>query len=593
MPLPSAITAARRLLEGADLARRELYVFSDCSHGAWDAAPPRDDPAAAAPSTLVVDVSAAKPDDYAIESLQLAEERVAVGTPVGLSATLARTGPESSRPVAVELLMPDGRYARRAAKPVAWREASPAQVDFVLAGLEPGTWQGRLVIEGADDLEADDVRFFTVTVGAPAAVIVAAPAPAARTGRFVAEALAPTALRRAGTARFEPQVVDIDDLESTPWDAARGIVLVDPPPLADRVWEALGEWVAGGRGLVVWLGPRAGSAAGFDTAPARGVLGGRAVRVWRSPRGDNYLAPQSLDHPLLAAFRRVGDEVPWQDFPVTRHWEFVPEPAGNASAPAGAAVVAEFRNGLPAVLEQRLGLGTVVVVTTPASQAATDPDAWNTLATGFEPWPFVMLATETLLHAIDTSQACNVSAGRPAVVRVDRREATTAFVRTPSGDEFPAPIDRKTSTVTVTATHQPGNYAVRVGGGDAGSAGFSANLDRAALDFTRIPPAELTAVLGEGTRLARTEAELVRDVDLERIGVELFGWAIVLAAVAMAADWIVANRFYAPREEQAADRPTPAALAERPPPAPGTPPPVPRPSPPVPPPVPPLAQVRP
>jgi hypothetical protein len=585
--LPAAITAARRLLEGAELARRELYVFSDCSHGAWDGAAPHD---AAAPAALVVDVSAAAPDDFAIASLEMSEERVAAGTPVGLSATLARTGPDSSRPVAVELLMPDGRYARRAVKPVEWRQAAPAQVDFELTGLEPGTRQGRLVIDGADDLEADDVRFFTVAVGAPAGVIVAAPAPAARTGRFVAEALAPAALRRAGTARFEPQLVDVAALDTTPWDAARGIVLVDPPPLDSKVWETLGEWVSRGRGLVVWLGPRAGSAAGFDTVAARRVLGGRPVRVWRSPRGDNYLAPQSLDHPLLAAFRRVGDAVPWQDFPVTRHWEFVPEPTGDA-----AAVVATFRNGLPAVLERRLGLGTVVVVTTPASQAASDPEAWNTLATGFEPWPFVMLATETLLHAIDTVQACNVVAGRPAVVRVDRRDVATAYVRTPSGDEFPAPVDRTSGAVTVTATQQPGNYAVRVGGGAEGAVGFSANLDRSAIDFTRAAPDELAAVLGADTRLARTEADLVRDVDLERIGVELFGWAIVLAALAMAADWIVANRFYAPREDQPAGRPA-AAVDAAPPEQPPLPPPVPRApaSPAVPPPVPPaVAPVRP
>jgi hypothetical protein len=594
--LPAAIAAARRLLEGADLARRELYVFSDCSHGAWDGAPPHD--AAAVPAALVIDVAATAPDDFAIESLELSDDRVAAGTPVTISAQLARSGPDASRPVAVELLMPDGRYARRAEKPVAWRQASPAQVDFELAGLEAGTRQGRLVIEGADDLEADDVRFFTITVGAPADVIVAAPAPAARTGRFVAEALAPTALRRAGTARFAPRFVDADALESAAWDDARGVVLMDPPPLDARVWEALGDWVATGRGLVVWLGPRA-AAAGFDSPAARRVLGGRLVRVWRSPRGDNYLAPQTLDHPLLAAFRRVGDDVPWQDFPVTRHWEFMPEPAGNADAPAGAAVVAAFRNGLPAVLEQRLGRGTVVVVTTPASQPASDPEAWNTLATGFEPWPFVMLATETLLHAIETVQPGNVVAGKPAVLRVDRRDLPTAFVRTPAGDEFPAPVDGKTGSVTVTATLQPGNYAVRLGGGQDGTAGFSANLDRTALDFTRLAPDDLAAVVGAGTRIARTEAELVRDVDLERIGVELFGWAIVLAALAMAADWVVANRFYAPLDERPAGRPEAAAPAVTAPPPPSWDPPAgPSPdprqtTPPVPPAVPPPVPVRP
>jgi hypothetical protein len=56
-------------------------------------------------------------------------------------------------------------------------------------------------------------------------------------------------------------------------------------------------------------------------------------------------------------------------------------------------------------------------------------------------------------------------------------------------------------------------------------------------------------VLGPEHRLARNETELVRDVNLERVGMELFGWAILAAAVAIAADWIVANRFYAPRAE--------------------------------------------
>jgi hypothetical protein len=233
----------------------------------------------------------------------------------------------------------------------------------------------------------------------------------------------------------------------------------------------------------------------------------------------------------------------------------------------------------------------VVVVTTPVSQAATDPDAWNTLATGFEPWPFVMLANEMLLHAIDTADDRNLISGTPAVLHLDRRDVAAAFVRSPSGDDFPAAVDQKRGTITVTATRIPGNYAVRAGGQEDGVAkGFSVNLPAAATDYARLPPESLATVLGAGHRLARTEAELVRDVNLERIGAELFGWLILLAAVAMAADWIVANRFYAPRESTAGT-PRPAdAFAETaaavPPPIP---PPVPAPPtgpPPVPPPVP-------
>lgn len=567
--LPGAIASASRLLTTAEQPRRELYVFTDCSRGAWEGATGSAGGVAdEGTRTLYVDVSASAPRDFAIESLTLASDQVAAGTPVGLSVTLARTGPDESRPVAVEIRMPDGRYARRAVKPVEWREAGTAAVDFDIAGLEPGTRQGRVVVDGSDDLPFDDVRSFTVVVGKAAGVIVAAPAPSDRTGLFLAQALAPAALARAGQARFTLHLVPFEALDTADWNAARGIVLLDPPPLPARAWESLGRWVSTGRGLVAWLGPRVGSPEAFNSPESRAVLGGSVVRVWRTPAGDNYLAPTALDHPILAAFRRVGDAVPWQDFPVLRHWEFVPdEPAAPERADTGRAAdegadadpaagtttpVVAFRNGLPAVLERRLGRGTVVIATTPVSQGADDPDAWNSLATGFEPWPFVILANEMLLHAIDTAADRNIVAGTPAVVPLDRRDLATAFVRTPGGDDFPAAVDQRRGTVTFTATREAGNYVVQAGGRDEGvTAGFSVNLDPSATDFRRLGPEELAAVLGPRARLARSEDELARDVELDRIGAELFGWVILLAAVAMAADWIVANRFHDPRDEDA------------------------------------------
>ena len=605
LSLPAAIAAGLKLLAGADRPRRELYVFTDCSHGAWDNAAPLDMTAHPGTSLLFVDVAAVHPQNFAIDEVVLAADQVPAGTPLSLSAAISRTGPDATRSVAVELLMPDGRYARRGAKNVSWRQGDVTQVDFDIQGLEVGTRQGRVMIEGSDDLDADNVRAFTVAVGPPAQVIVAAPDPAARTGLFVAQAIAPAGL---GQPRFDLKTVTIDQLDDASWADARGIVLVDPPPLPPRTWEALENWVAEGRGLVAWLGPRAGTPEAFNSDAAESLLGGRIVRVWRSAAADNYIAPAALDHPILAAFRRVGDAVPWQDFPVTRHWEFAAGPAaeeGAAAAEPPATVVAAYRDGLPAVLEHRVGRGRVVIVTTPVSQAGDDPDAWNMLATGFEPWPFVMLANETLLHAIDTAADRNVVAGVPAVLQIDRRDVAAAFVKSPAGDEFPAAVDQKRGTITVTATQQPGNYAVRAGGEANGVAvGFSANLAPAATDFSRVSAEDLAAAIGPGARLARSEEELVRDVNLERIGTELYGWVILLAALAMAGDWIVANRFYTSRDDTTVARPAAdfAAAAEVadaagpqagpvPPPVPPAPPPVPADSRPVPPPLPPVQEI--
>lgn len=549
--LSTATDTATRLLEKSELQRRELYVFTDCSQGAWTQAGERavDEASDQKPiATLYCDVSAKAPRNFAIEELELSNERIASGTPLVVTARINRVGPEATRQAGVEVLTDDGRFVRRAAKGVSPTAGRSESARFEISGLGPGVHQGRVVLDGSDDLVADDTASFTIEVGSPAHVIVASAKPAKKTSRLMTEALAPAVLRKAGIARFAAEVVDIAALDATDWQKAAGMVLLDPPPLSEREAEALTNWVAEGHGLVVWLGPAARNAAAFNSAASRRLLGGAIVRVWRSPDANNYLAPAALVHPMLATFRGVADAIPWQDFPVLRHWEFEPSAVTGEADKPGATVVATYRNGLPAILEHRVGRGRVIVVTTPVGISATDPDSWNLLATGFEPWPFLILANEILLHAVDTAAERNVIAGRPVVLPLGRRDLATAMVHTPGGEDFPVAIDRARGTATITATLEPGNYTVRAGGALEGVAdGFSVSLDPTATDFRRLTSEQLTEVLGAGYRLAATEDALVRDVNLERVGSELFGWAIVLAALAMAADWIVANRFYAPR----------------------------------------------
>lgn len=564
--LPQAIQEGHRLLETLPEKRHEMYVFTDCSQGAWEGRSAADLVASHPDTTLLwIDVGARSAQNFSIDAVDLSSDRPTTGTPLGLTVATRRAGPDANRPVAVEFLGADGRYARRAVKPVAWKEGQAGEVAFDLPALDPGLRQGRVILEGSDDMDADNARYFTVEVGAPERVLIAAPSPPESTGRFLRQAIAPEALAAAGRGRFEATLIDIARLDAATWDGYEGIVLVDPPPLPDRILDLLWQWVAGGRGLVVWLGPGAADAERFNSEGLTKLLGGRVARVWRSPGEENYLAPASLEHPILAPFRRVGDAVPWQDFPVQRLWEFQPNEEGDRAA----IPVATYRNGLPAILEHRVGQGTVVTVTTPVSQAAGDPDAWNILATGFEPWPFVILANETLLHAIDTTSDRNVPVGVPAVVNLGRRDLANAFVSVPGGDDFPAAVDQRRGTVTVTATQTPGNYRVRSGGEAAGVVrGFSANLPSDAIDARRLPDAALAAALGEGARLARNDGELVRDVKLERVGAELSGWFVILAALVMVGDWIVANRFYAPRDDAPTAVPGMPAVPGGPPPLP-------------------------
>ena len=548
--LATAMNDAVRLLESSDIGRRELYVFTDLSHGGWEQPVQADwDTLHPSVNLVFIDVSATHPQDFMLESLELSAERLTVGSPLNVSVTTRRVGPESARSVAVEFQDQEGGFVRRGEKPVVWKDGEEQEVRFEINGLEPGVHQGRVLIEGGDGLPADDSIEFTVDVGPPTRVLVASPEPVGTTGLIFVEAVAPFPLVSAGRSKFTVTLDSFDHLENASWSDFRSIVLIDPPPLPPRTWEMLHEWISKGGGLVVWLGPSAGKPVDFSSTESESVLGGQIKRVWRSPDRSNYFAPSSLDHPVLAAFRRVGDSVPWQDFPVFRHWEFQPTSENTDTNSSPTLSLANYRNGLPALFERVLGKGRVVIVTTPVSQPADDPQAWNQLATGFEPWPFVMLANEILEYVVETPDSLNIESGEVARLRLQRHDLPTATVRTPLGDTFPVAIDQEQGAIAVSATRQPGNYRIGSGGQTGGFVkGFSARLPKSATDFSRLKNEELSVMLGVDHRIVLDTESLDRDVMNYRVGAELSGWVFLLAAGLLALDWWMSNRFYAPRE---------------------------------------------
>ena len=550
--LVTAMGDAAGLLESSEIQRKELYVFTDFSHGGWEQSVKADwDTLYPNISLVFIDVSATHPQDFMLENLELSAERLTVGSPLTVSVMTRRIGPDSARSVVVEFQNQEGDFIRRGEKPVAWKDGAEEEVRFEMNGLEPGVHQGRVLVEGGDSLPADDSIEFTVDVGPPTRILVAAEEPVSTTGLFFVEAVAPFPLVSAGRNEFTVTLDSFHHFENTSWPDFRSIVLIDPPPLPARTWEMLRDWVSKGGGLVVWLGPSAGNPVDFSSSESEAVLGGKIERVWRSADRSNYLAPSSLDHPVLSAFRRVGDSVPWQDFPVFRHWEFKPTSVSGDVQDEEllpAISFANYRNGLPALFERMLGKGRVVIVTTPISQSASDPQAWNQLATGFEPWPFMMLANEILGYVVETPDSLNITAGEIARLRLQRHDLPTATVRTPLGDTFPVAIDQQQGAIAVSATRQPGNYRIQSGGKTAGFVkGFSARLPKSATDFSRLTDNEATVLLGVNRRIVRDVESLDRDVMNHRVGAELCSWIFFLAAVLLALDWWVSNRFYAPR----------------------------------------------
>ena len=113
VPLPAAIATARRLLAESPLARRELYVFTDCSHGAWDNAPPQPESGADGITPLFVDVAADAVDDCAIASLK---REMRSTNPLSSTGSIdGGLAPPESRPMTSRIDQPMSTASFRAA----------------------------------------------------------------------------------------------------------------------------------------------------------------------------------------------------------------------------------------------------------------------------------------------------------------------------------------------------------------------------------------------------------------------------------------------------------------------------------------------
>jgi len=560
--LPEMCLEALRLVHESSKGRKEIYVFTDLGRAAWSAESAKrltnklaDDKDVA---IYVIDVGVSDPQNISLGDLRLSSDSLSSNTPLRLETDLAAVGTAGEdRTIALDVIDAAGQPQRRDQTTVKPSADQPQPVEFQLGGLELGTHQGTVRILGEDSLAADDVRYFTANVHSPWKVLIAAPKPDLQNAATLAEQLAPAASRQTGQARFECQIIPLDQLAGTSLDEQSAVCLVDPPPLADAVWESLAKFVERGGGLAIWVGKNAqpaGNAIGdFNSAAASRLMPGKLARVWRHQ--DTFLAPRDYQHPVLSRFRSIAGSVPWQEYPVECFWQL-------SDLASGANTIVSYSNGQSALVERAVGKGRVLVLTTPISADASETDLWNQLVVGSQSWPFFMLTNEMLLYLAGSGdQQLNYPAGQSVVIHLPDNERQMIFsLRTPEGEEYPQTVDQKSGTITVSTTQSPGNYLLRAGGSQSGvRRGFSVNIPASSTDLARLGREDLTAILGDGRyRLSRGVAEIQRDVNLGRAGHELYPLLIILVALALGLEHLLANKFY--RRDAQADGPSARSL---------------------------------
>ncbi|MEW4455425.1 BatA domain-containing protein [Bremerella sp. JC817] len=538
------------MLQDHPLARKEIYVLTDLAAPAWDADQAQRLKAKLAEQPdiplYIVDVGADDVRNVAISDLVLSSESVSENEDVMLQAEVVADG--SSEPKTIELfiekqddrlpIVENGKLivpeaTRRNRQTIELVDGQPRAVPFRLPSLTAGTHHGWVELLGDDGLSADNKRWFTIEARTPWSLLVVESANAE--SRDLVNALAPRSYRDAGRGAFQVEIIKQDDLTQAKLDEYQAVVLLDPGPMPDANWESLESFVQRGGGLMLFLG-RAAVKADFDKEAPQSVLPGKLSRQWRA--GDNlwYLDPREYQHVVLSPFRDIGASVPWREFPVDRFWSLTDiDTDSNTIVP--------FSNGAPALIEQRLGKG--IVLTFLSSVSDPTDDAWNTLFTGFQSWPFFVLSNQMARYVVrGGEQRFNYTAGDVATVETaPGEEATIHLLFTPNGLD-PQEVVPDSGTITIPFTSSLGTYRVRPRTGGK-SSGFSVNLPPFATRMEKLTEAQLDDILGAGRyRLARQQEQIVREQGKARLGVPLFPWLMLIVVIVFGLENVLANRFY-------------------------------------------------
>ncbi|HEY2854528.1 MAG TPA: BatA domain-containing protein [Gemmatimonadaceae bacterium] len=532
---------ASQILAGSNLPRREVVLISDFQRRGWAT---RDE-IAFPPGTTITNVDVAAGDSTMADA---AVADVTVSRNEGerdratIAARLTNTGVKPIDNVDVSLEL-NGRVAdsKRASIPA----HGATQVRFASVAIPSGTSVG--VVRFADasatgranELAADDRYYFTISPEAGVSLLLVEPStPRTNEGLYLTRALA-----IGDRPSFRVDVRKTGGLAPADLDG-RSLIIFDevPPPLGEGA-RRLREFLDNGGGVLVVAGDQlpANAWAGEWSAALPGTIG---PVIDRSGDAGGTLAWIDYDHPVFDVFNapRSGDFATARFLRYRRltvRADTGRRTGGIADTASGAHVLARFDDGAPALVEQRVGRGKVLV------WASTLDSYWNDLALQPVFLPFVHQVAK---YAGRYSGARGwFTAGE--VLDLSRHAELTSAMR----KDVPVVVEAPSGTKTRLASaeegliplHEQGFYEIRPDGAARGMGQrVAVNLDPAEANLARIDPEELKAsvLASAGSTVggaAVSDAPSREDTERRQT---IWWYLLALAGVLLATETLMSNR---------------------------------------------------
>ena len=516
-----ALKLAEGIFESSDLPRLEAVLISDFQRAGVESAVGVRFPQGTVLTPIPVGEDDATGANVSVAGVLFEREYFSGRERIQVAARLTNRGPTTAITGLDVALDMEGREVETLTGDLA--PAGSTTVDFAPVTLADAQMFGAVRI-APDALPADDVFHFIVSPGQVVTVLVVGSASAPDDANLFLT----RALGIGSEPAFDVRATTLESFSAADLADRQVVVLNDTRPPAGAAGEALAAFVEAGGGLLVVAGERT---AWPQDDP--GLLpGGVAAPQDRDGRGGS-LGFVDYSHPVFEVFSapRSGDVT------TARFFRFRP-----VEATPDAVVVARFDDGNPALIEQRIGAGRVLL------WASTIDTFWNDFAKKPVYLPFIHRMVQHLAdYAPPTPWVLAGQVLNLAEQEVALGEGGTAaaeyVVMSPTGERLPVAVGERAGFLDLT---EQGVYEVH----DANAAEelpllLAVNVDLAEADLSAVDPEELASMVtgraGGDRTAAGGPARVIPADDLERRQ-SVWWYLLVAAALLFVAETLVSNR---------------------------------------------------
>lgn len=412
-----------------------------------------------------------------------------------LSARIANFSDEEKTGVRVEFLLNDRTVEKRELK-IAARDT--ATVEFTDFNLNEGVNRGVIQVEG-DNFPYDNKFYFTLRRAEQLKALALETATRGRSESFYLR----NALTTGENLPFNLEVKTAGSVNPSDISQYR-VVLLNDAAISPALAQQLLKFVEGGGGLIIAAGPHT------DASTFNQAFGNAAPATLEQVvqlRGD-YVAMSEIktDHPIFEVFRRSGRLAAARVFGYHR-----------VTPRTGAAVLARFEDGNPALVEAAHGSGKILLF------ASTFDASWNDLPLTPTYLPLVRQMTRFLGEP-------EIRAWHPvgqSFVVSPAKDGSLPAVDLPSEERLTERKQTATGELLVNA-REPGFYKLRY----ATTTDFAAaNVDSKESDLGKLNVEEFIAAVTGADPKAATAAAGEKLTNEEVEGRQRIWWLLLIAAL--------------------------------------------------------------